>query len=164
MFGSESILRKNLSSFTTLLVGLLVFVSIPSQIEVFDTGEGSAVNARTLPYIISSAIIALSLLSIASSVYGIYRSKAESPEVDQKETTSYGRVFLAFLAIALWIVFLPYLGFSVATMLLVVSVMLIIGNCRWWQIAFLSLILSFPVNHLLALVMGVYLPNGSLFG
>ena len=169
MFGAESILRKNLSSFTTLLVGTLVFFSIPSQIEVFDTGEGSVVNARTLPYIISSAIIVLSLLTIASNIYGASRSQPESSGEDtsledKKEATSYGRVFLAFLAIALWIVVLPYFGFSVATMFLVASIMVIIGNCHWWQILFLSLMLSFPVNYLLALVMGVYLPNGSLFG
>lgn len=163
MFVIKGNLRKSLSSLVTLSIGLLVFVSIPSQIDVFDTSNGG-VNARTLPYIISSAIIILSLLIIVFNTIGVQMEEADPTDGEQSKATSYGRVFLACIAIALWIVLLPYLGFSIATMLLVASVMLIIGSCRWWQIVILSLILSFPVNYLLALVMGVYLPNGSLFG
>lgn len=164
MTGSESVLRRNISSVTTLLIGLFIFFSIPSQIDVFDTGSGSRVNARTLPYLISSAIIVLSLLIIASDIVGVRKNEALSSENERRETTSYGRVFLAFAAIALWIILLPYLGFNITTILLVASIMIIVGKCRWWQIVILPLILSFPVNYLLALVMGVYLPGGSLFG
>ena len=92
------------------------------------------------------------------------RETAESMGESHNDGTSFGRVFLAFGAIAIWIVILPYLGFNIATILLVASVMIIIGNCRWWQIVVLSVILSVPINFLLATVLRVYLPTGSLFG
>lgn len=157
------ILRNSISSIVTLLVGVFIFVSIPSQIAVFDTDSTSTVNARTLPYLISSAIIILSLLTIISNAIGFQKSEANPSTNEQPETTSYIRVFFAFAAIAFWIILLPYLGFNIATILLVASVMIVIGDCRWWQIALLSLILSVPVNYLLATILRVYLPRGILF-
>ncbi len=141
-----------------------MFLSIPSQIPLFDDGSASSVNARTLPYLISFAIILLSLIIIASNILNERRGEANSLTKQPAESTSYGRVFLTFIAIALWVALMPYLGFNIATILLIASIMLIIGKCAWWQIMILSLILSFPVNYLLALVLRVYLPSGSLFG
>lgn len=148
----------------TLIVGVVVFLSIPSQIAVFGGEGNSSVNARTVPYLITSLIIIISLVMIISDALKIRKEAAESLDSSPKEPTSYARVFLAFLAIALWIVALPIIGFNIATILLVVSIMLIIGNCRWWQIALLSLVLSVPINYLLANVLRVYLPSGSIFG
>ncbi len=158
------ILRRNISSITTLLIGVFVFASIPGQIAVFDSGDMNPVTARTLPYMITSAIIVISLIMIVSDVVETFRSGADHSATEQKETTRYWRVFLAAAAIALWIILLPYLGFNITTILLVASIMIIIGNCRWWQIALLSLILSVPINYLLGIVLRVYLPSGSLFG
>jgi|GEM_PF-1019737 len=163
MSGSANLLRRNISSIFTLLVGLFVFVSIPSQIEIFDDGGMNPVTARTLPYLISSGIILLSLFIILSNIFGASDEEENASEALPQEKTSYLRVFYAFAAIALWIVVLPYLGYIVSTILLVSTVMLIIGNCRWWQIAILSFVLSVPMNYLLAIALRVYLPSGSLF-
>ncbi len=164
MPGLGLILRGSTSSIVTLLVGLFVFLSIRDQIVVFSNDGLSGVSARTLPYLITSAIILLSLLKIVSNAIGNLKGETDSLEDGPKEATSYLRVLLAFSAIALWIIILPYLGYEISTMMLVASVMIIIGNCRWWQIVTLSLILSIPVKHLLANVFRVYLPSGSVFG
>jgi len=63
----------------------------------------------------------------------------------------------------LWIVLIPYIGFNIATILLISAIMLIIGNRNWWQIMILSLILSLPLNYLLKVVLRVYLPQGLIF-
>lgn len=164
MFGAANFLKRCISSVVTLIVGVIVFLSIPSQIAVFNSEGLSSVNARTVPYLITSLIIIISLMIIISEGIKIRKEKADTLEDNSQEQTSYARVFLAFLAIALWIIALPYLGFNISTILLVVSIMLIIGNCSWWQIALLSLILSVPINYLLANVLRVYLPTGSIFG
>ncbi len=164
MPGLGLILRGSTSSIVTLLVGLFVFLSIRDQIVVFSNDGLSGVSARTLPYLITSAIIILSLLKIVSNAIGNLKGETGSLEDGPREATSYLRVLLAFSAIALWIIILPYLGYEISTMMLVASVMIIIGNCRWWQIVTLSLILSIPVKHLLANVFRVYLPSGSVFG
>lgn len=164
MFSVVNLLKRSISSVVTLTVGVIVFLSIPSQIGINDSEGLSSVNARTVPYLIASLIIIISLVIIIVEGINIRKENADTPESKSSERTSYGRVFLAFLAIALWVIALPYLGFNISTILLVVSVMLIIGNCRWWQIALLSLILSVPINYLLANVLRVYLPSGSIFG
>ncbi len=164
MPGLGLILRGSISSIVTLLVGLFVFLSIPDQIVVFSNDGLSGVSARTLPYLITSAIILLSLLKIVSNAIGNLKDETDSLEDGPREATSYIRVLLAFTAIALWIIILPYLGYEISTIMLVATVMIIIGNCRWWQIVILSLILSIPVKHLLAIVLRVYLPTGSVFG
>ena len=162
--GAVNLLKRSISSIVTLLVGVIVFLSIPSQIDINDSEGLSSVNARTVPYLITSLIIIISLVIIIVEGFKIRKENADTLEHKSLELTSYGSVFLAFLAIALWIIALPYLGFNLSTILLVSSIMLIIGNCRWWQIALLSLTLSVPINYLLANVLRVYLPSGSIFG
>ena len=163
MTGSAVFLRGNVSSIVTLLVGVFFYLSIPSQIGVFENGDLSGVNARTMPYLIASAIIVISLYMIVSNILANRKLVIDELEDESSEITSYGRVFLAFIAIALWIVILPYLGFNIATMMLVATIMIIIGKCRWWQIAILALVLSFPIDYLLGAALKVYLPSGSVF-
>ena len=164
MTGTAIILRNNVSSIITLLAGLFFFLSIPGQIAVFENDGLSGVSARTMPYLIASAIITLSLFMIVFNIIRNLKVEAGSSENEPREKTSYGRVFLAFAAIALWIMVLPYLGYNISTIVLVASIMFIIGNCRWWQIVVLSIVLSFPINYLLGIVLRVYLPSGSIFG
>jgi len=164
MSGTAILLKRSASSFVTLIIGVLVFLSIPDQIALFQNEGQSSVNARTVPYLITSLIVILSLSMIVSEAIAMRNEGSDAASKFRKEATSYGRVVLAFSAIAMWIVILPYLGFDISTILLVASIMVIIGNCRWWQIALLSLILSVPINYLLAAVLRVYLPSGSLFG
>lgn len=161
MSATMTLLKRSLSSVVTLIIGVFVFLSIPSQIALLGSEGMSGVNARTVPYSITSLIVLLSLAVIISEAFAMRREASVS---EPQPATSYGRVFLAFIAIALWIIILPYLGFNISTILLVASVMVIIGNCRWWQIVLLSLILSFPINYLLASILRVYLPSASVFG
>lgn len=158
-----TLIRRTVSSFVTLIVGVLVFLSIPGQIALFGSEGLGSVNARTVPYLITSLIIILSLMMILSEAIAM-RNDPDAARQERPKPTSYGRVFLACAAIAGWIVLLPYLGFNISTILLVAGIMLIIGNCQWWQIIVLSLLLSLPINYLLATVLRVYLPSGSLFG
>jgi len=162
MSGASNLMKRSLSSVVTLIVGVLVLFSIPNQIVLFDEGQSSA-NARTVPYLIASLIILISLMMIVSEVIATQDQSAEATDGEPQESVRYGRVILASAAIALWIVILPYLGFNISTILLVATTMLIIGNCRWWQIILLPLILSFPINYLLTAVLQVYLPSGSVF-
>lgn len=174
MSGAMILLKRSISSVVTLMVGVIVFLNIPGQIAINESEGLSSVNARTVPYLITLLIIIISLILIISEHIEIRKEEIRKEEIRKEngntadsqsgERTNYGRVFLAFVAIALWIVALPYLGFIFTTILLVVSMMLIIGDCRWWQIALLSVILSVPINYLLAKVLRVYLPGGSIFG
>ena len=76
MSGAANLLKRSISSIVTLIVGVLVFLSIPGQIAVFDSEGQSSVNARTVPYLITSLIIIISLIMIISE--GIKFRKEES--------------------------------------------------------------------------------------
>lgn len=156
-------LKDSISSVVTLLAGAFFLVSIPSQIADFGTDGLSGVSARTTPYLIASAIVIISVFSIAGAVLARMKAVVQDEAEQEAKPTRYGAVFLAFVAIALWIVVLPLIGFNIATVLLIAAMMLIIGSCTWWQVVLLSVVLSFPVNALLGFVLKVYLPSGSLF-
>jgi len=163
MSGPSSIIKKNISSIITLLIGILVFINIPNQIDIGSETSINSVNSRTLPYLIASAIIVLSLLIIISDIIISRKKEAAFYVNKQIEDSNYIRVFLSFICIMLWIVLIPYIGFNIATILLISAIMLIIGNRNWWQIIILSLILSLPLNYLLKVVLRVYLPQGLIF-
>jgi len=163
MSGPSSIIRKNISSIVTLLIGILVFINIPNQIDIGSETSINSVNPRTLPYLIASAIIVLSLLIIISDIIISRKKEAAFYVNKQIEDSNYIRVFLSIICIMLWIVLIPYIGFNIATILLISAIMLIIGNRNWWQIMILSLILSLPLNYLLKVVLRVYLPQGLIF-
>ena len=156
-------LKGSISSVVTLLAGLFFLVCIPSQIADFGTDGLSGVSARTMPYLIASAIVMFSAFSILASVWEHWNAAPVEDVETAPASTRYGAVFLAFLAMALWIVVLPIIGFNLSTALLIAVIMIIIGKCVWWQIVILSFVLSVPVNYLLAIVLKVYLPSGSLF-
>lgn len=156
-------LKGSISSVVTLLAGLFFLYCVPSQIADFGTDGLSGVSARTMPYLIASAIVIFSVYSILASVWENW-SDAHIEDVEVTQTPiRYGAVFVAFVAIALWIIVLPIIGFNISTALLIAVIMIIIGKCAWWQIVVLSFVLSVPVNYLLAIVLKVYLPSGSLF-
>jgi hypothetical protein len=163
MSSLSSGLKDSIPSIVTLLVGAFFMASIPSQIADFGTDGLSGVSARTMPYIIAGAIMAFSLFSIATTVWAHSQRAPDSPAQTPAPKTRYGLVFLAFVAITSWIILLPFIGYNIATILLITSIMLIIGRCTWVQIVLVSLALSFPINSLLAVVLKVYLPSGSLF-
>ncbi len=156
-------LKGNISSVVTLFAGLFFLICIPSQIADFGTDGLSGVSARTMPYLIASAIVIFSLFSILTSIWENRSSAQQDASNTPQGHTRYGAVFLAFVSIALWIVLLPIIGFNIATALLIAVIMRIIGKCVWWQVIVLSFALSVPVNALLAIVLKVYLPSGSLF-
>lgn len=156
-------LKESSPSIVTFLVGVFFMASIPSQIADFGTDGLSGVSARTMPYIIAGAIMAFSLFSIATTILTHAKSTPASMTEDPPPRTRYGLVFLAFVAIASWVILLPFIGYNIATILLISSIMLIIGRCTWVQIILVSLALSFPVNSLLGVVLKVYLPSGTLF-
>ncbi|MBU2868082.1 tripartite tricarboxylate transporter TctB family protein [Pacificibacter marinus] len=163
MSSLSSGLKDSIPSIVTLLVGAFFMASIPSQIADFGTDGLSGVSARTMPYIIAGAIMVFSLFSIVAAVWAHIQSTPADTTDDPPPKTRYGLVFLAFIAIASWIILLPFIGYNIATILLITSIMLIIGRCTWVQIVLVSLALSFPVNSLLGVVLKVYLPSGSLF-
>lgn len=157
-------LRNVISAVGTLIVGIVVYLVIPIQIKVPSYSIGISFTTRTMPYLITLAIIVLSLTDIFLGLKEHRKkTKEETILAGPAQTHNYTGVLITFVSIFLWIVLTIYFGFRLATIFLVIATMLVIGNCKWWQIIFLSLILSFPLDYILKVVLRVYLPEGIFF-
>lgn len=142
--------RKYIPSISTALIGLAIFILVPFQIDLsmVNGNNVSGVDARTLPYFLSSLIVLLSVVEIIN-----IKRKERVEEYKKMSKTQYMNIFrvcLTFIAIVLWIVLVPYLGFIIAMIILLVSVMLLMGNragcklslCRYSRVFYLTMCLQ----------------------
>jgi len=162
---NKSSFKKVIPPLVTLLIGIFIFIIIPYQISLPET-ESSIVrptNARTIPYLITTGVILLSILEFVSGMIKLKRSNEEVQIDRQTKNLNYIGVCGALIAMLLWLLLIPYVGFNISTILLTITMMLIIGNRKWWQIVLLSLILSYPLDYVLKVVLRVYLPQGIFF-
>ncbi|GAE94479.1 tricarboxylate transport protein TctB [Gracilibacillus boraciitolerans JCM 21714] len=155
--------RKYIPSISTALIGLAIFILVPFQIDLsmVNGNNVSGVDARTLPYFLSSLIVLLSVVEIIN-----IKRKERVEEYKKMSKTQYMNIFrvcLTFIAIVLWIVLVPYLGFIIAMIILLVSVMLLMGNRSWLQIILVPLLTSFLLNYVFTTFLGRTLPTGIFF-
>lgn len=160
--------KNIISAIVTLIIAFVIYLSIPAQVKLpkFAYEVAGSFNARTVPYFLTIIIIILSIIDIILSIRtNILKTDTdmEQKEENKVKSPNYFGLLIAFVSILLWIIFTIYFGFRLATIFLVVAIMLVIGNRKWWQIVLLSLILSIPMDYLLKAVLRVYLPEGIFF-
>jgi hypothetical protein len=158
-------LKNVISDVGTLIIAIVIYAAIPSQIRVPRQSINISFTPRTMPYFITLAIIGLSVIDILLGLKGQGNKTGETASLNGSAASAhnYSGVLIAFFSIALWIVATIYFGFKLATILLVFAIMLVIGNRTWWQLLLLPLLLSFPLDYVLKIVLRVYLPEGIFF-
>lgn len=162
--------KNIISALVTLIIAFVIYISIPAQVKLpkFAYEVAGSFNARTVPYFLTITIIILSIIDFFLSirmnlVKNITKTDVEQQEENKIKSHNYIGVLIAFVSILLWIIFTIYFGFRLATIFLVITVMLVIGHCKWWQMVLLSFILSIPMDYFLKAVLRVYLPEGIFF-
>lgn len=159
-------LKNIFSSIVTLAIATVVYLAIPNQIKTsLFTGE-LIFGPRTLPYLLVYTIIILSTVDIFLEVRKNIIKKDTKPKSDSNNIKKHNYIglLIVIVSIFLWIILVLYFGYKLATIFLVVTSMLVIGNNKWWQIIFLSLILSFGFDYFIKAVLRVYFPEGIFFG
>ena len=156
-------IRKYIPSIITCIIGIIVFLVIPSQIDLsrVKANNITGIDSRTLPYILSILIIFLSLLELF--FIGIKKKGQDTEENIQIDYAKFIRVFVTFIGVVLWIVLVPYLGFILSTILLLGLVMVLMGNKKWLQIVFVPIITSFLLSYIFTVFIGRTLPLGIFF-
>lgn len=162
-------LSRLIFSLITLIIGIFIFIITKYTVDLgigIKSATAGIVNARTMPYIIASGIILLSISIIISDNLIRIRKKEEEDRYINEPTSNinYRGILLMFIFIVLWTLLVPYIGFIICTILLVTASMLLIGNRDWRKIILMSIILSFLLDYLLKVALNIYFPQGILFG
>lgn len=156
-------LKNIISSIVTLTIAIVVYLVIPNQIKTsLFTGE-LVFGPRTLPYLLVNIIFILSIVDIFLELRNTSKKETKPKSDINTKKNNYIGLLIMIVSIFLWIVLVLYFGFKLATIFLVVTAMLVIGNNKWWQIILLSLILSFGFDYFLKAVLRVYFPEGIFF-
>ncbi|WP_374694438.1 tripartite tricarboxylate transporter TctB family protein [Halomonas sp. SpR8] len=155
-------LYKYAPSICTALIGLAIFILVPFQIDLSHMRGSnlSGIDARTLPYLLSFSIIFLSFLEMII----INRKKEKESNTDIKSKYSnILRVCITFLSIVLWILLVPFLGFIISMIILLVFVMMVMGNRKILQLTLVPVITSVLLNYIFTTFLGRTLPTGIFF-
>lgn len=157
-------IRKYIPSIITAALGIVILLIIPSQIDIsrVNSSNATGINSRTIPYFLAISIVLLSILELfIKKIRGDCKDTAT--ERVQIQYMAYMRVFLTFVGIILWIVLIPYLGFVITMILLLLSIMLLMGNRNWLQLILIPLLISFTLSYVFTEFVGRTLPSGIFF-
>ena len=153
--------RQFIPSIVTALIGLIIVLLIPYQIDLSKVRTDTAgINSQTIPYFLSYSIIMFSLLDI---LLKIVKKNKESQDSDPVSPMAYIRVFITFIGILVWILAVPYLGFVIAMSLLLIMIMLLMGNRKWYFVTAIPICTSLLLKYVFTEFVGRTLPSGLFF-
>lgn len=104
-------------------------------------------------------IFFLLFLSISIILDGL-KNKDEKKEKGKADTKS---LFLFVIICICYLLFFNFLGFILSTILILVSLMLLLGEKRWWFIALVSIASAIVIYLLFGKYLSVILPKGKIF-
>jgi putative tricarboxylic transport membrane protein len=131
-----------------------------SQIPLIFLSRGETLNARTMPYALSAAGIVLSLLII------ILPSFEKGQEITAREALSgldWKRVAQLVALMIVYSMIMPWVGFVIASILLLACGFMILGERNVKVILLASIPLVVVLWALLSLVLGMYIAPGEIF-
>lgn len=141
--------------------GIVLFaVSILGIVMSFISHKDFNVEWKLSPYlfplIISIFLFILSISILASSL-------KENEKRKQKEKGDIKSLLIFGLICVLYLLVLNFLGFVLSSILLLISLMILLGERRWWFIALVSIISTVVIYLLFAKYLSVMLPKGRVF-
>ena len=133
-----------------------VFGIVMSFISHKDFNVEWKLSPYLFPLIISFFLLILSL-SIISQGLKVDGEKKEKGKVDTKS------LFLFVIICICYLLFFNFLGFILSTIFILVSLMLLLGERRWWFIALVSIVSAIVIYLLFGKYLSVMLPKGKIF-
>lgn len=146
---------------STFWEGIVLFaVSILGIVMSFISHKDFNVEWKLSPYlfplIISIFLFILSISILASSL-------KENEKRKEKEKGDIKSLLIFGLICVLYLLVLNFLGFVLSSILLLISLMILLGERRWWFIALVSIISTVVIYLLFAKYLSVMLPKGRVF-
>ena len=155
--------RETAATIVILAFDLFMLLSIPEHVHVFS--EATTFNSRSMPYLVTILIALCCLWDLISTWCKMKKESAadESMQTSLFDKAGLIRVCIGVLAIAVWMLVLKTIGFMIATILLAVVMMILMGNNSKLQIIVTSVLLSLVIYLIFKEGLGLRLPRGLFF-
>lgn len=153
-------IKKMIPTAVILILDLIVFLAIPSQVKVLTEG---VVNTRFMPYFVTILIAICGVVDLIQTYFKERRLEETQGEKRYFDKKGFIRVLICFLCVAAYLVILPYLGFVLSTIMLCAAVAFLMGSRNWVGILILSVVLSLAVYCVFKLGLRLRLPTGLFF-
>jgi len=153
--------KKNFTSkieiFVPGIVGICFLILTFFQINVESSLYDDSSNPRTLPILIASFMI---LITVVRVVYNIFMKE----NINHKEKNNFinKKVVIGVSLFTLYILFIPFLGFIVATFLSIIGFSYILEKTKWLKIIVFALISTIIIWFSFTYFLKVPLPSGWL--
>ena len=146
---------------STFWEGIVLFaVSIFGIAMSFTSHRDFNVEWKLSPYLfplIISIFLFILSISILASSFKENEKRKEKEKGDIKSLLIFGLICILYLLV------LNFLGFVLSSILLLISLMILLGERRWWFIALVSIISTVVIYLLFAKYLSVMLPKGRVF-
>jgi len=149
-----------------LLLGVAAFLFVIAR----DLPESrwEPLGAGAFPRLVLGVLMAIAGLALADELRRLWRDRsAARPPRPGAVVHRYRLVALVLAGFVVYVLALPVLGFSVASLAFLAAIQLALGPKHPRAIAIMALVavvFSFGLNALFAEVFNVFLPRGRLFG
>jgi len=152
--GSKDII----SGSVLLILSVALYVFIPSQVE---TVVGDTLTPASLPMAITILIGTLSAILTLNGLVA-YRSseKNQSKKIEMRPLFYMG---ITAILMAVYVSFIPWMGYIVATAFALFCLSLLFGNRNWKQILAVMVIAPPAIMLFFRYTMLVLLPDGTFF-
>ncbi len=151
--------RDFISGGFLLVFCMVIYFSIPYQVDLEETGT---LTAASLPAALTIIIGALSAYLLARGIRSTRTAGWNTGEVDEKKG---GFVYVAAvgLTLILYVILIPWLGYLLSTGLILGILSYLYGQRIYWQILVLMVVSPPVIYYFFRYTMLVLLPQGSLF-
>lgn len=113
-----------------LVISVILYVLIPSQIKTYETGS---MTAATVPTLLIRILLACSVILLAQGL--LSKDKKEyyiSTALFQKESLKRLKPVIYIAMLLAYAVLMPRIGFIIASLLLANGILAYFGTRKWW--------------------------------
>jgi len=154
-------LRDLISGAVVLVFCISIYVSIPCQVVIEETGN---LTAASVPIIL---LVVIGTLAASLTVRGVLGHRASPVEEYATDKTRdwKGMVYVAIAAVGLivYVIALPWFGYLLSTMMTLGFLALLFGQRVYWRILVLMVLAPPILFFFFRYIMYVLLPQGRLF-
>lgn len=135
---------------------ILLIIAIASCLEGYRTWDGIG-GTGLMPLIVGCIFLLLSLGFLTSK----FREEYKSPMLWPNKL-GWQRIGLVFMALVLYALLIPWLGYLIPTAFFLIMLRKIMGNVRWWNAVIFSGFVSASTYIIFKIWLNMALPTGLL--
>jgi putative tricarboxylic transport membrane protein len=151
-------LRKRRHSVVLFSVSLLVWLFLSNEVRGFSTARAYK-GVEVWPSIVLTSLIVLTVVILWREVAALLRLRVRAAAAKGVDAAR-GSLFGALGIFLLYLILIPVLGFPIASVAFIVSLMMLLGETRWSVLAPVGILSTLSVYIIFAKFLAVWFPRG----